>query len=733
MLKRHPQGPLGAQAPPGRHVRSPCSSASRSSSGTLVLGDTLEPNFDTLFTDANAGTDAVVRSATRDPGRRGRDRARPDRRASVVDTRPPRSTASPRPSRRSQGFGQLVGKDGEDDRRQRPADVRRQLDRRPRAQPVPARRGPRAARRADEVVINRGAAEDGDLHVGDTTIARRRPSPSRSGSSASRRSATRTASAPSTFAGVHARRRAAAPDRTAPDEVSSIQSCGPSRASAQAELARRICGRAARRRRGDHAATSSSPRTSTTSTRLPRRAAHVPASSSPAIALLVATFSIYNTFSIIVAQRTRESALLRALGATRGQVLGSVVVEALVVGVVASVAGLFGGIGIATAAQGAVRRARLRHAARRRPRVQRPRTIVLSRSVGVVVTLVAAVAAGRAGLAGPAAGRAPRRRRRPRSVRLGRSRRHRRGPRSGSAWSRSSRASRRGGDLVLARPAVGALLTARRRRRPRPGRGRAPASAVLGAPLARLRGVTGALARQNAMRNPRRTAATASALMVGVARGHAVHRVRRVAEGVGRRQRVAVVRAATSSSSGSGFGGSGLSPELAGAVRDLPEVDDAVGLGVGGVLVDGDARRVTSSTRRAPTRSLDLDVDRGSVAAARPDRARRVDRRHGRRQRLAARRRRAGHVRRRHDRRLRGRRDLRRRTTSLGELRDVDGRVGAARSAGRRLVVLVEARATASTPTTGARSVQRAAEQFGAPDVQDAAGVRRHARRTAST
>ena len=65
------------------------------------------------------------------------------------------------------------------------------------------------------------------------------------------------------------------------------------------------------------------------------------------VALLVATFSIYNTFSIIVAQRTRESALLRAIGAGRGQILSSVVVEAVLVGVVASAAGIVGGLGIA--------------------------------------------------------------------------------------------------------------------------------------------------------------------------------------------------------------------------------------------------------------------------------------------------------------------------------------------------------------------------------------------------
>ena len=54
------------------------------------------------------------------------------------------------------------------------------------------------------------------------------------------------------------------------------------------------------------------------------------------IALLVGTFSIYNTFSILIAQRTRESALLRAIGASRAQVLRSIAGEAVVIGFVAS-------------------------------------------------------------------------------------------------------------------------------------------------------------------------------------------------------------------------------------------------------------------------------------------------------------------------------------------------------------------------------------------------------------
>jgi putative ABC transport system permease protein len=66
-----------------------------------------------------------------------------------------------------------------------------------------------------------------------------------------------------------------------------------------------------------------------------------------AIALLVGTFIIYNTFAILVTQRSRELALLRAIGASRGQVLRSVVLEAVIVGLIASVVELLVGIGLA--------------------------------------------------------------------------------------------------------------------------------------------------------------------------------------------------------------------------------------------------------------------------------------------------------------------------------------------------------------------------------------------------
>ena len=65
------------------------------------------------------------------------------------------------------------------------------------------------------------------------------------------------------------------------------------------------------------------------------------------IALFVGAFVIFNTLSITVAQRTREFATLRTVGASRRQVLGSVILEALVIGLLASVIGLFAGLGLA--------------------------------------------------------------------------------------------------------------------------------------------------------------------------------------------------------------------------------------------------------------------------------------------------------------------------------------------------------------------------------------------------
>jgi putative ABC transport system permease protein len=231
------------------------------------------------------------------------------------------------------------------------------------------------------------------------------------------------------------------------------------------------------------------------------------------VALFVGAFIIFNTFSIIVAQRTRELALLRCLGASRRQVLTSVLTESAVVGVVASVVGL--GLGVLVA-QGL--RALLKAFGADLPTSATqvlPRTVVVALVVGVGVTVLSSVVpALKATRVPPVA-----------ALR----------EEAAVAPARSGRRRTVVGVLVtglgvallllglfkdagnrLANVGAGALVIFL---------GIAVLSPLVARPLARLIGwpfasafrEPGKLARQNAMRNPRRTASTAAALMIGLA------------------------------------------------------------------------------------------------------------------------------------------------------------------------------------------------------------------------
>src|ERR671916_239847 len=229
------------------------------------------------------------------------------------------------------------------------------------------------------------------------------------------------------------------------------------------------------------------------------------------IALLVATFSIYNTFSIIVAQRTRQAALLRAIGALRSQVLRSVVFEALLVGIVASVVGLVGGIVMAGLLKGLFDA--MGFALPPRGTVLETGTIVAGLVVGVLVTLAAGVfPAVKASRVAPLAAI--------REVAVERTSPSLARIVAGIAVAvigvGMTLVAALGDEDTLAVVGIRAVLTVVGAVVLGPVVAR-PAAALLGTPVARLRGLPGGLARQNAMRNPRRTAGTASALMVGVA------------------------------------------------------------------------------------------------------------------------------------------------------------------------------------------------------------------------
>ena len=233
------------------------------------------------------------------------------------------------------------------------------------------------------------------------------------------------------------------------------------------------------------------------------------------IALFVGAFVIANTLTITVAQRTRELATLRTLGANRRQVLAAVLLEALLLGAVASAAGLLAGLGLAKGMDALLTASGLELP--KAGTVLAARTVVVSLLLGTSVTLLASVVpAIRATRVPPIL-----------AVREGSTLPPHRLARyipyisliltAGALTAICSALFISGLAaktvlLLLAAGSAGlflgiALLSARLVR---------PFAAVLGWPAARLAGAPGRLARANAARNPSRTAATAAALMIGL-------------------------------------------------------------------------------------------------------------------------------------------------------------------------------------------------------------------------
>ncbi|HUR73297.1 MAG TPA: FtsX-like permease family protein [Sporichthya sp.] len=230
------------------------------------------------------------------------------------------------------------------------------------------------------------------------------------------------------------------------------------------------------------------------------------------IAVFVGSFIILNTFTMLVAQRTRELALFRALGASRGQVTQSVMVEAAVVGFVGSTLGLFTGLGIAALLRWLFQKIGIELGDQ--GLVMKTSTVLIAYAVGMTVTMVAAYfPARRAAKVPPVAAMTDEVAMPERSLRIR--------ALAGTALTVL-------GVLVLALGLAGAgskpvILV---------GVGALgvligvtvvspilsqPFVRALGTPFPRLWGTVGRMSVANALRNPRRTAATSSALMIGLA------------------------------------------------------------------------------------------------------------------------------------------------------------------------------------------------------------------------
>lgn len=569
--------------------------------GTLVMGDTLRGSFDTMFGNATRGTDAVVRSAdtitTPDDSQGTRQPVKTSLVEKIEQTDDVAAAAAG-----IQGAGQLLGKDREPIGGEGPPTLAGNWidDKELNAYQLAEGRAPA---KSGEVVINRGAAESGDLKVGDTTTLRT-PDPVQVTIVGLATFGGEDGMAQTTFTGM-TQADAEKYLTPKPGEAASIQvRAGPGVSERElVDALGPVLPKGVEAITGEASAAENTDNISGQFLTLFTSFLLV----FSGVALLVATFSIHNTFAIVVAQRTRENALLRALGASRRQVTASTLVEASVVAVVASAAGLAGGIGIAAGLQALF------------PAIGFPfpegdlvisgLSMLLPLVVGIVVCLGSALLpAVRAGRTAPLAAL------RETAV-----------DHSGASRGRAVT----GGVLALAAVGLsltGVLVT--------PSVWLAGAGAVLalaafvvlgpvassravrilGGPLDRMRGVTGGLARRNALRSPKRTAATASALMIGVA---VVSLFTVFGASLKATMDQTVNRSFAGdlaiSTPGFGAGGSGLSPKLAPALAEQPEVATAVGLGKGAAEIEGEGRALTVTDPGPFAKSFDLGKVDGSL------------------------------------------------------------------------------------------------------------------------
>jgi putative ABC transport system permease protein len=328
------------------------------------------------------------------------------------------------------------------------------------------------------------------------------------------------------------------------------------------------------------------------------------------IALGVGSFVIYNVFSISAAQRQRENALLRAIGASKKQVTRALMIESVVVGLFGSTIGLFAGIGLSKALSALLKAASIDLPSG--DLVVPSSAVVNTIVVGLIVTVASAwLPARRAGKVPPLAAMretaievvALTRRRTIFGlvlIALG----------AAAIIAVTSGASNKWLGLGILFVFSGTITLG-------PVIAR-PVALLLGKPAERLRGVTGTMARQNSARNPKRTSRTASPVLIGVALVTAVAAlaasISSQIDGVFTQQFKGDYAINTNAR---GFGG--LSPSLADDINALPEVERATGIGLLTVKIDGKGQYLTTINPATVEGVYDIGLTSGSYADLTPE------------------------------------------------------------------------------------------------------------------
>ncbi|MFJ2305898.1 ABC transporter permease [Streptomyces sp. NPDC087787] len=323
------------------------------------------------------------------------------------------------------------------------------------------------------------------------------------------------------------------------------------------------------------------------------------------IALFVGTFIIANTFTMLVAQRTKELALLRAVGASRRQVTRSVLIEAFLVGTVAAVTGLVAGVGIGAGLKSLL--GSMGATVPDGPLVVTPGTVVAALTVGVLVTMLAAWLPGRRAAKIPpvAAMSSLHAQATAKSLVL----RNTIGALFSAAGVATVLAATTMDDIESAQApmGIGAVLLIIGVFILTPLLSRPLIAAT--APVLRAFGVSGKLARQNSVRNPRRTAATASALMIGltlitgmtVMAGSLQHAIDKMASSAIRADYVVSMA-----------NGNFLSPDVDSKLRATEGVTATSPLRNAPSRIDGQTEFLTGVNGKAIGELTDLRVDDGS-------------------------------------------------------------------------------------------------------------------------
>ena len=547
-------------------------------SGTLVLTDTMGKVFDDLFADVNRGTDAFVRGQTVFKSDFGDVRSRIP--ASLVTT--VQDTEGVKAAEGSvQGYAQLVKANGKALSSGQAPNIGSSWGEVPELNPWTIVQG-RAPTGTDEIIIDKGSADKGDFTVGQKIKVLLKGPTQEFTISGIARFGTTDSPAGASFVGFTyntAQKLLAEPGQI--DSISAVADSGVSQAQLVANIQKVVP--------PDVEVLTGQEITKENQNDIKQglRFFNIFLLVFAGVAVFVGMFIIYNTFSILVAQRGRELALLRAIGASRRQVLGSVLLEGVAVGLIASIVGLALGVLVALGLTSLL--SALGIDLPSGSLVLLPRTVIVSLVVGVGITVVSAlVPARRASRIPPVAAM--------REVAVD--------------TSASSRKRVIAGLIALA---LGVLLLFAGLAK---GGGKGaiqvglsalvvfgaatvlgpvlakPVARLLGAPLPRLRGMSGTLARENAVRNPRRTASTAAALMIGV--GIVVFILvlaasvkQSITDITGSQLKADYIINTTTG----GFGNSvGFSPDLATNVSTLPEVQSVSGMRFGAMQVNGDTK-----------------------------------------------------------------------------------------------------------------------------------------------